>query len=162
VKLRHVKIPLEQIVLYLVDESGLRSRLGPDGRPLPFPDAELVPDLERAQLGCSLCGRTDTLYENVELKGWITVNGHKLIREDDTTKVMPTNPATTRSGLDREADWDAIEHVGYACNACCGDGYNLSLLALICEPKKGWDGETIKPPTPGQLKIDEEEPCQRS
>jgi hypothetical protein len=138
VKLRHVKIPLEQIVLYLVDESGLRSRLGPDGRPLPFPDAELVPDLERAQLGCSLCGRTDT------------------------TKVMPTNPATTRSGLDREADWDAIEHVGYACNACCGDGYNLSLLALICEPKKGWDGETIKPPTPGQLKIDEEEPCQRS
>lgn len=154
--MRHITIPLDQIVLLLVDDSGTRARRGAHGAE-PFPVEDLVPDLDRAQLGCPLCGQTTTLYENVELKGRVTVNGHRLEREDDQTVVRPVNPQTTRSGLDREADWDAIEHEGFACNSCCRDGENLCQLALVCEPKKGWDGEPIKPPMKGQERLIDEE-----
>lgn len=149
---RHVTVPLDQLVMLLLDDSGTKAKRN-GSRPVPFPAEDFVPDLERGQLGCPLCGGVNTLYENVELTGWVTVSGHRLERDGDKTVVRPINPSTTSSGVDREADWDSVEHTGFACNVCCGDGENLTQLALVCEPKKGWDGEPLRPPMRGQERL---------
>lgn len=132
---RHPTIKVDKLALLLLDDDGVRAARRHNGEVVEFPVDELLPDMEKAQLGCPLCGRTDSLYENVSISGWIAVNGHRF--EDDGAKVRPTSPATTSSGVDREADWDSVDHENYACSYCCDTGTYLERLALVVPPKPG-------------------------
>jgi len=130
---RHPTLKTEDLVLLLLGDDGVRAARQHSGQPVEFPRNELVPDMEKAQLGCPLCGRTDSLYENVTITGWIAVNGHAV--EDDGATVRPTT-RNGRGSTDREADWDSVDHESYACSYCCQSGVYLERLALVVPPKQ--------------------------
>jgi hypothetical protein len=126
---RHKTLKTETLALLLLGDDGLRAAREHNGTPVPFPTDQLEPDMEKAQLGCALCGRTNTLYENVMVPGWIAVNGHRF--EDDGETVRPTIRRR-----DYEVEIDDAEHENYACNECCRDGTYLERLALVVPPKR--------------------------
>jgi hypothetical protein len=125
-------VKLEDVVLLIVGDDGRRARMR-DGKTVEFPRDAAIPDLERGELGCPLCGRTDTLYENVELSGWRSVVGHQVVEMDETVVVPSISDG--HGGLSREVDWDSAEHENYACSECCTDGTYLERLALVVPPK---------------------------
>jgi hypothetical protein len=87
--------------------------------------------MEKAQLGCALCGRTNTLYENVMLSGWIAVNGHRF--EDAARRCARRRAPETTTTRSRST---TPRHENYACNECCRDGTYLERLALVVPPKR--------------------------
>lgn len=126
---RHKTLKTSDCALLLLSDDGVRAARQHNGVPVEFPTGELEPDMDRAQLGCPLCGRTDSIYENVSVPGWIAVNGHRL--EDDGETVRPTIRRR-----DYEVEIDDAEHENYGCSYCTTDGTYLERLALVVPPKR--------------------------
>lgn len=143
---------LADVVLLLMGDDGRSAALLHNGDLAAFPTDDLVPDMAKAQLACPLCGKTDTLYENVTVRGWRSVVGHEIVEMDETV-VVPTI-SDGRGALSREVEWDSVEHENYACSECNADDTYLPNLAFVVPPKMGWDGEPIPPPIPGQGELE--------
>lgn len=133
--MKHPTVKTEDCVLLLLGDDGVRAALE-NGKPVEFPVDDLVPDMDKAQLACSLCGRTTTLYENVSVAGWVSVHGHRM--EDDGATVRPTM-TNSRGSLDRDVEWDHADHENFACSECntgrLYEGTYLERLALVVPPK---------------------------
>jgi hypothetical protein len=147
---------LTDVKRLLMGDDGLRAARHHDGTPVEFPDEFLVPDVDRAQIGCSLCGRINTLYENVTVRGWRSVTGHQIVEMDET--VVVPSISLGAGALSREVEWDTAEHENYACSECNSGGMNegtyLAQIALIIPAKQGTDGEPLRPVPPGQEKLE--------